>query len=173
MKGLGGNDTYYVDDAADQVIEAAGGGTDRVLALVDYTLRAGAEVETLSTTSTAGTTAIDLVGNSFANAVLGNAGINILDGGDGADVLTGYAGNDTFVFRAGQADGDRITDFAGNGAAAGDDLRFIGFGTAVQGATFTRIDATHWQIHSGLDHHNETVTLLNGAAVHASEAIFI
>ena len=49
-----GNDIFYVDNAGDVVIEAAGRGTDRVFASVSYTLGAGVEVETLTTTNNAG-----------------------------------------------------------------------------------------------------------------------
>jgi hypothetical protein len=45
--------------------------------------------------------------------------------------------------------------------------------TAAQGATFTPLNATQWQIHSGLDGHNEIITLANGAAVHASDFVFV
>ena len=65
MLGLGGNDTYYVDNAGDMVNEAAGGGTDQVLTSVSYTLAAGQEIEALSTTNSAGTGAINLTGNAF------------------------------------------------------------------------------------------------------------
>ncbi len=74
---------------------------------------------------------------------------------------------------AGQASGDVITDFTGNGGVAGDGIKLVGFGTAAQGATFTPLNATQWQIHSGLDGHNEIVTLSNGAAVHASDFFFV
>ena len=47
MSGGAGNDTYYVDNGADQVFEAVGGGTDTVWASVNYTLQAGQEVEFL------------------------------------------------------------------------------------------------------------------------------
>jgi Ca2+-binding RTX toxin-like protein len=105
--------------------------------------------------------------------MFGNAGVNRLDGGAGADQLTGNAGNDVFAFQTGQASGDVVVDFIGNGAAAGDSFQFIGFGTAAEGATFTQIGASNqWQIHSGLDAHNETITLSNGATVHASDFLF-
>jgi hypothetical protein len=87
--------------------------------------------------------------------------------------LTGGGGFDTFEFWARQANGGVITDFTGNGAAAGDAIRFVGFGTAAQGATFTQVNATQWQIHSGLDGHNEVVTLSNGATVHGSDFFFV
>ena len=82
-------------------------------------------------------------------------------------------GNDTFVFRTAEANGDIVSDFVGNGAGLGDSLQFVGFGTADQVATFTQIDATHWQIHSGLDGHNEIITLANAASIHASDFAFL
>jgi Ca2+-binding RTX toxin-like protein len=113
-------------------------------------------------------------GNALANSIVGNSGNNTLDGQGDADTLTGNAGNDTFVFNAGQANGDTVVDFAGNGAAAGDSLEFVGFGTAVQGATFTQVGATNqWQIHSGLDAHNEVITLMNGALIDPSDVLFV
>ena len=60
MVGFGGNDWYYVDNAGDKVYESVGGGNDRVFASVSYTLQAGSEVETLSTTFQGGTGAINL-----------------------------------------------------------------------------------------------------------------
>ena len=54
------------------------------------------------------------------------------------------AGDDVFIFRRGEANGDILVDFTGNGAAAGDSFQFEGYGTAGAGATFTQLDATHW-----------------------------
>jgi len=66
-----------------------------------------------------------------------------------------------------------VIDFSGNGAGAGDSFLFTGFGTAAQGATFTPLNATQWQIHSGLDGHNEIITLANGARVDQSDFLFV
>ena len=42
------------------------------------------------------------------------------------------------------------------------------------GATFTQIGASNqWQIHSGLDAHNEIITLLGGATVHLTDYLFV
>ena len=173
MQGLGGNDIYIVDNAGDKVLEAAGGGVDRVAASVGYVLAAGQEVERLDTTSAAGTTAINLTGNEFGQSIIGNAGANTLDGKGGADTMQGLAGNDTFVFRAGEAQGDKVLDFVGNGASAGDSIIFEGYGTAAEGATLVQLNATQWQINSadGLIH--ETLTLSNAAAIHNSDFLFV
>ncbi|MER8383848.1 calcium-binding protein, partial [Mesorhizobium sp. M1399] len=76
MVGYGGNDTYHVDNAADRVFEAVGGGTDRVFTSVSHVLSAGSEIELLGTTNSSGTTAINLTGNEFAQTILGNAANN-------------------------------------------------------------------------------------------------
>ena len=97
LQGLGGDDTYYVDSADDIVVEGNGQGTaDTVITNVDYVLGATAQVEALRTSSSGGTGAMDLTGNSFAQTVTGNAGVNIIDGGGGADTLLGLGGNDTY-----------------------------------------------------------------------------
>ncbi len=98
LVGLGGNDFYYVVDGHEQVIESAGGGADRIFASVDYALRAGSEVEQISTNLNTATTAIDITGNELAQTIFGNAGVNILDGGAGKDILVGLGGADTFLF---------------------------------------------------------------------------
>jgi len=168
MYGLAGNDTYFVDNAGDIVIENLNEGNDTVYASVNHALAANVEKLILQ-----GSTDLQGNGNGLANAIFGNSGNNILDGQGSADVLTGNAGNDTFVFRALQANGDTVIDFAGNGASLGDSLLFVGFGTTAQGATFTQIGATNqWQLHSGLDAHNEIITFSNGATIDASDFLF-
>jgi Ca2+-binding RTX toxin-like protein len=119
MAGLGGDDDYHVDNAADYVVENAGGGRDVVYASVDYALAAGSSVEILSTDSLAGTAAIDFTGNELGNTLYGNAGANVLNGGGGADDLAGLLGDDTYhvddqgdvVFE--EAEGGRDVVYAG------------------------------------------------------------
>ena len=168
MFGGAGNDVYVVDNVGDLVVEAVGAGNDTVYASVNYALTANVDNLILQEGS-----AVQATGNSGVNAIFGNSGNNTLDGGGGADVLIGGAGNDTFVFNVGQANGDTIIDFAGNGAGVGDSLTFVGFGTAAQGATLTQIGASNqWLIHSGIGGADETITLLNGATVDASDVLF-
>ncbi|MFI0842702.1 calcium-binding protein [Mesorhizobium sp. IMUNJ 23232] len=115
MYGLGGNDIFAVYDALDVIVERVDEGSlDRVSAAVSYTLGKGVYVEQLTTTSSGGTSKIDLTGNEFVQAVVGNAGANRIDGKAGSDTLTGLGGADTFVFstKLGAANVDRITDFS-------------------------------------------------------------
>jgi trimeric autotransporter adhesin len=161
MFGGAGNDNYIVDSGGDLVLENANDGTDSVLARVSYTLTTNVEQLVLWTQpggSVSGT------GNALNNIItasnLDDGGTRhyTLDGGAGADLLvTATSELDTIVFRAGEAGGDTILNF--NNGYPGDTLRFVGFGTAAQGATLTRIGTTDdFQIHSGLDGHSEIIS---------------
>ncbi|HEY8358584.1 MAG TPA: hypothetical protein VIL30_14095, partial [Ramlibacter sp.] len=71
-----GNDTYYLDNAGDDISgesSAAGDGIDIVRTVVDYSAASdGVEILIAST----GTAAIDLTGNALANTLAGNDGTN-------------------------------------------------------------------------------------------------
>ena len=164
MIGGTGNDTYFVDNVADIVLENASEGADAVFSTVDYTL--SVNVETLVQQGAGNVAA---TGNALANGMFGNSGDNSLDGQGGADVLTGNAGNDTFVFNVGQADGDTIVDFAGNGVGAGDWLKFVGYGS---GATFTNIDAMHWQVNYNSGASHDIIAFSNGASIDVNDVLF-
>jgi Ca2+-binding RTX toxin-like protein len=105
MTGNGGDDTYFVDNASDKVFENAGGGTDTVSSLVNWTL--GAEVERLVLT---GTASLQGIGNDLNNTITGNAAANVLNGGIGADTMQGGLGNDTYIV---DNVGDVTTDTGG------------------------------------------------------------
>jgi Ca2+-binding RTX toxin-like protein len=109
--GRQGDDTYFVDNVGDVVVEAAGEGTDTVNSAVTYAL--SANVENLTLLGSAG---LGGIGNGGANAITGNAGNNALYGMAGDDVLTGGAGNDTLD---GGTGADRM--FGG----AGDDVFYV------------------------------------------------
>jgi serralysin len=96
MTGGGGNDKFIVDNSADVIVEAVGGGSDRVYASVSFRLAASEEVEILNTSSNRGTAAINLVGNNFAQTIVGNAGANIINGLGGIDTMNGLGGNDKY-----------------------------------------------------------------------------
>ncbi|PAW52545.1 hypothetical protein CKQ80_19230 [Pseudomonas moraviensis] len=93
MAGGDGNDTYYVDNIGDVVIETNNSATqyDRVFASIDYTL--GANVENVILTGSAD---LNATGNELNNRVLGNDGSNTLNGMAGADTMIGGDGNDTY-----------------------------------------------------------------------------
>ena len=92
MQGMRGNDTYYVDNNGDTVIEAASAGTDMVYSSVTFIL--GANVENLHLT---GSGAISAYGSDgyYTNIITGNSGNNYIYGRGGADYLYGNSGNDT------------------------------------------------------------------------------
>jgi len=115
LRGLGGDDTYFVGNAGTTIIESAPQGTnDRVATVVDYTLGAGVAVELFTTTSTGGTTNLNLTGNTLAQTIIGNAGDNFLKGGGagGADTFNGLGGDDKYrVYNS----GDTIIENSGQG----------------------------------------------------------
>jgi serralysin len=92
MIGHAGDDTYFVDNAGDRVIEHAGGGYDTVNTQVSYALAAGSEIEVLATFGSATITVIDLTGNELFNRLVGNAAANRIDGGAGRGLDVGQRG---------------------------------------------------------------------------------
>ena len=102
LAGGAGDDTYYLVNVGDTVVEASNEGTDTVYVGFAYTL--GSNVENLTLT---GVGNIKGTGNLLANALRGNAGNNILDGMAGADTLRGGDGDDTLYRRECRRRGDR------------------------------------------------------------------
>jgi Ca2+-binding RTX toxin-like protein len=118
VAGGTGNDVYRLDSAATTLLEAAGGGTDRVEISVNYAL--GAYMERLTLLGTA----IIGAGNDLNNFVTGNSMDNTLQGFLGDDWLRGLGGDD--ILRGGDGEdilqGGRGLDIMYGGA--GDD-RFV------------------------------------------------
>lgn len=81
LAGGAGNDQYWVDSAADVVVEAAEEGIDLVFSSVTVATLA-ANVENLTLT---GKNRINGNGNDLANVLTGNSAINVLAGGGGDD----------------------------------------------------------------------------------------
>lgn len=92
MTGGIGNDVYVVDNPLDVVVEGTGGGTDRIVSSINYTL--GANVEDLDLRGGTGQ-AVTGTGNNLDNNIQGNGRNNSLIGGGGNDLLSGGEGNDT------------------------------------------------------------------------------
>ncbi|HYI47412.1 MAG TPA: calcium-binding protein, partial [Allosphingosinicella sp.] len=135
--GGAGDDWHFVDNAADVVQEAVGGGTDRVFASVSYTLAAGVEVELFTTDFNAGTSAINLTGNAFAQSLYGNAGANSLDGGGGADAMIGFAGDDIYYV-------DNIGDRAVENSGEGNDRVFASVSFALEAGASIELMTTNF-----------------------------
>jgi Ca2+-binding RTX toxin-like protein len=123
MEGGAGDDSYWVDETRDVVVEAAGGGVDTVYATVTHNL--SVEVEKLALK---GTAAINGAGNALNNVIFGNSAANVLNGSFGDDVVAGGLGDDYVIGGAGR---DRLE--GGEGAdrldgGAGSDLLLGGLG---------------------------------------------
>ncbi|MDU9023370.1 calcium-binding protein [Pseudomonas corrugata] len=103
MVGGMGNDTYFVDNVGDIVVEDADRGNDKVISTIDYTLTNNVEMLTLSGPALNGS------GNALANELIGNELNNRLYGGAGDDFLQGGKGDDRYVFGVGHGQ-DRINE---------------------------------------------------------------
>ena len=123
-----GNDTFYVDNLGDQVVEYTNQGSDAVFSSITYTLAANVENLTLT-----GTAALSGTGNTLANVITGNGGKNVLSGLAGADTLAGGANADVLIGGTGP---DRF-DFnlvSESTATARDAIRAGGGAIAFEGA---------------------------------------
>jgi|GEM_PF-874962 len=94
LVGGAGNDTYVINGEADVIVEDTLpiGGTDSVLANLNYALQNGLEHLRLN-----GTLNLTGWGNSADNSLTGNSGNNNLIGYEGNDTLDGQGGNDTMA----------------------------------------------------------------------------
>jgi len=106
MIGGAGNDVYYVDNAADGVLENVGEGNDAVFATAHFALSANVETLVLQ-----GSANLQGYGNDLANTLYGNSGNNILNGGTGADIMFGGLGDDAYFVDG----GDGVIENAGEG----------------------------------------------------------
>ena len=116
MIGLGGNDSYVVNNAADIVIEADGEGTDLITSSINFNLQThntdtARAVENLTLTGGTDTVA---TGNALDNTITGDGGNNTIDGGLGIDRMVGGAGNDSYTV-------DNTSDVIVEAGAAGTD----------------------------------------------------
>jgi serralysin len=172
LTGNGGNDTYVVQTASDVVIEAAGGGTDRVDTFWHYVLAAGQEIETLAVSADIPffMAAINLTGNELANTLLGSAGANVLNGGLGADMMYGYSGSDSYyvdnvldkvfeaAFTGSETETDRVYASVSYILAAGQEIEILTTtNTAGLGAINLTGNAFNQTIHGNAD-----ANVLNG-----------
>lgn len=147
MYGGKGNDRYVVDALSDQVHEWSGpgdGGTDTVVAYVDYAL--GLLVENLVLRSGA----VVGRGNDLDNAMSatgmnvqlhGGGGNDSLAGGDGADTLSGGTGADRLQGGAG-LDVFRFTRVADSGVAVDARDAIVDFSRAARTTPGDKIDLT-------------------------------
>ncbi|WP_054156230.1 M10 family metallopeptidase [Rhizobium sp. AAP43] len=107
MDGGAGNDTYYVDNVEDVLIETRTGGTDTARTTL-ASLSLAAWVENLVYD---GSSDFAGYGNELANTLTGGAANDLLSGGAGNDRLIGGLGNDTLIGGTGT---DRLEGGAGN-----------------------------------------------------------
>lgn len=139
LVGGAGDDTSYVDNTLDRVVEKRDGGTDTVVATVDWQL--GKHVENLTLN---GMPSTDLrgIGNALANVIQGDIGQNHIDGGAGndtisggwalspgaTDTLIGGEGDDDITASAGGFEGDLLYGGTGNDTLRGQSATLYGEG---------------------------------------------
>jgi Ca2+-binding RTX toxin-like protein len=112
-----------------------------------------------------------LLGGGGNDILEGGAGNDIFNGGAGADTMRGGGGDDIYIFHKGEAEGDTIVDYWGQGASVGDSIVLEGYAA---GTTFTRVgggSSTTWEIN---DHgYIEHVTVIATGQVHPTDVTYI
>ena len=106
MLGGVGDDTYFVENFNDGVVETQDAGQDTVYTSVGYSLLFRPHVENITLLPVAGAAwaegndlANTLIGNASANSLIGHDGSDVLDGGLGNDIMTGGNQSDTYYVR--------------------------------------------------------------------------
>lgn len=147
------NDQIYATGT--QTIDPGAGGADTIVdpGLLAYNsqlrgliidLTAGAAFDGIDLDRLSGVR--NVRGSPFDDQIFGSPGNDRIDGGAGFDRLLGSGGDDTFVLRRGEADGDIILDFAGNGFPLdGDSIELYGYSG---GSTLTQLpgNQTTWLV---------------------------
>lgn len=124
LEGGAGDDTYYIDTAADLIVDTSGDDTAYYVANGSYTLAANVEDG-----GAMGSVAINLVGNTLDNDLWTGLLNGTLDGGAGNDYLEGSSGNDKLLGGVGD---DELYGNYGNdnlNGGAGNDYLDGSFGT--------------------------------------------
>jgi Ca2+-binding RTX toxin-like protein len=102
MIGKTGDDTYFVDNVGDDIIEyASDPGNDTIFASISWSLESQTSLYGVENLVLQGSADLQGVGNDLANALVGNTGNNFLDGDEGDDVINGGGGNDVMIGRTG------------------------------------------------------------------------
>jgi Ca2+-binding RTX toxin-like protein len=96
--GGAGNDTYYVDNAGDSIVELVGEGADTEFSSISAYLPANVENLALTGAAYFGVgNALDnvITGSNAGNLLLGGTGNDTILGGDARDAIFGESGNDS------------------------------------------------------------------------------
>lgn len=112
LVGGTGDDSYYIKNANETVVEQAGEGRDTVYSAIDVKLAANVEVLSLTAGGHTG------IGNDLDNRIIGSTGDDTVQGGAGADTINGQAGADTLQGQNGE---DNIRGDDGNDTISGGD----------------------------------------------------
>ena len=168
MVGGAGNDIYFVDNAGDAMSRIRQ-RRQRYGVRLDQ-LHHPANIESL----------ILHGGSGFCRRrqrreqrLVGNSGANNLDGGAGADFLSGNGGNDTFQFQPVRPTATWSPTLPARRRRRRL-LQFLGFGTAARGRPSPRsARPTSGRSTRGWTPTTRSSRSQNGAAVHASDFLFV
>jgi len=110
MTGGKGNDTYYIDNAWDVIVETGASTADWVVSSLNIDLTKAAFIG-IEHASLLGSANLNVTGDSGANWIMGNNGNNKLAGNQGNDIMMGGAGHDTLDGGSGD---DKLYGGSGN-----------------------------------------------------------